>query len=936
MTTCCVFILGCLLNTLCVISFLSPNTLGQGLGGVELGPEGVFRIQDDDPTITKFQVLYPADGDVETLPLEFRVDAEVTSVKQFKAHYEDKLLCVELNGTWRQCTPLSKPIIVFDDLQLGNYTARAFITDDEKRFRYHETRSTTVSIVSESDFEAYVAVMEKHSRDVHPEGENIVEWFRKQKETQVNRSLESDAGVKAIDGYLSGRMNSSTDILVIGVKTAVVENFELRQAIRQTWASTDVLPRDVKVFFIGCVPQLDALETEERNEIQKAIMMEKQTYGDLLTDELDCEDSYADLTNKVKQFMRFVVQSYPQTPFVMIADDNIYLRADRLAADLRKETREQRLYLGQVWDNLLARKQAPVRDVTKRYYVSEDTYPLDWYPPFAFGSHYLLSMDCARFIAKNSERLRGIGAVDDVSVALWLLTIQVHVERTAAFSNLRVNNCEDRLLSIAGLAPLSIRSTHANVVAQRAFCYGLETNHALTDGQSTQYGAVDELELHTFVHDLHGSNYLFVTTVLSTSSKAGVKVSYYPSVETFKAYSRRVCAEARTFLAHAEFKSWMCYAITRNLRTQVHRQFQIAKISGFANGAFLELWRYNLFVADEHAPPLIIAYTTESSYASVVFECIFTTIFERHKRPILVAPEKTLHATYENSPDVFVFSIFDADCDPMSNAICTQMIAHYMQYLDRVNQSKKPTKLMMISGEAIDTQSLDDRVPLLSSVSGLSREKHVYLPVASISFAERLLHTPMALLSPAPLSNSENRRFCAYLYARCERPFRESMFDLLNALEPVDALGKCAGSSRPPDESYNASRYAKWFNDEAVLTYQHYKFVVAFENSAEPGYITEKMVNPLLAGSIPIYLGNSATASYLFNPASYIDCNHFTSLSDCADFVLKVHRSPELYFQMRREPPIRNLAAFHEAFSWHPAIPSQALASHIATMLALN
>ncbi|KAG6595761.1 putative alpha mannosyltransferase [Phytophthora cinnamomi] len=162
---------------------------------------------------------------------------------------------------------------------------------------------------------------------------------------------------------------------------------------------------------------------------------------------------------------------------------------------------------------------------------------------------------------------------------------------------------------------------------------------------------------------------------------------------------------------------------------------------------------------------------------------------------------------------------------------------------------------------------------------------------------------------------------------------REYMFDILNAMEAVDALGVCAGSSRLPDVSYRTSRFSNWYNDDAVTTFQRYKFVIAFENSGVPGYATEKLVNPLLAGSIPIYLGNSTTVSELFNPNSFIDCGRFEKLRDCAQHVMKIHRSPELYEHMRREPPIRNIAAFNEAFSWHPSVLSRDLADKVAKLI---
>ncbi|KAF1790918.1 hypothetical protein GQ600_27127 [Phytophthora cactorum] len=66
-------------------------------------------------------------------------------------------------------------------------------------------------------------------------------------------------------------------------------NFAYRQAIRETWASQTDLPRDVKVFFVGCSRVGDIYNTDERERIEKAIELEKQTYGDLLTHELDCE-----------------------------------------------------------------------------------------------------------------------------------------------------------------------------------------------------------------------------------------------------------------------------------------------------------------------------------------------------------------------------------------------------------------------------------------------------------------------------------------------------------------------------------------------------------------------------------------------------------------------------------------------------------------------
>ena len=46
-----------------------------------------------------------------------------------------------------------------------------------------------------------------------------------------------------------------------------------------------------------------------------------------------------------------------------------------------------------------------------------------------------------------------------------------------------------------------------------------------------------------------------------------------------------------------------------------------------------------------------------------------------------------------------------------------------------------------------------------------------------------------------------------------------------------------------------------------------YKFVISFENSSYPGYTTEKILEPMLVNSIPVYWGN---------PLVYNDFNYRT------------------------------------------------------------
>ena len=59
-----------------------------------------------------------------------------------------------------------------------------------------------------------------------------------------------------------------------------------------------------------------------------------------------------------------------------------------------------------------------------------------------------------------------------------------------------------------------------------------------------------------------------------------------------------------------------------------------------------------------------------------------------------------------------------------------------------------------------------------------------------------------------------------------------------------------------------------------VEFFRRYKFTLAVENTIWPGYMTEKLVDPMFADSIPIYVGDPQ-AQLSFDPRSYIDVARF-------------------------------------------------------------
>ncbi|KAF1781406.1 Glycosyl transferase, family 31 [Phytophthora cactorum] len=901
---------------------------------------GFNRHTWDKDTNTSIEIVYPLDGAVEKAPVAFKTQINlcVDQAEHYSEQYSGKYMCIEtrdVNGaenTTTSCSQIGGGGVVVEHDTPGNFSVSAYIAANAQVASSSDERSwqsNTVyfSVVSGVDFDAQISDQIRQEGKLYPYFNlSIIEWAVQQQHRQDEKLLQrlaQDLNRSDVPMTLQPQGNGEDLILVIGIKTAVVTNFAIRQAIRQTWASKEALPAGVKVFFLGCRPF-------------GKVGDKKLVYGDLLTDELNCDDSYADLPGKIKEFLHFTATKYAQAQYVMIADDDVYVRVDRVVQQLITKTPTLRFYSGQVRaiDNAQKAKVIRRNDGKYRYSLSKEEYPMSDLPPLAIGAYFFLSMDCVEFVSKNRKRLMNMAGMDDMSVALWMLVIQVHAQPFGNLEHLRGGRCTDNLVVLGDLSPLSIRVVHNNLLQRRQLCHGF--NYPLwikpeNLRPSARYSRltyrIETLVFEFSLRDPTTTVGLEVTSIISTDSLAGIKLLYFPALETRFNHFRRMCGLVRLNFPSAARKL-SCHEISRNAQDKLQTYYEDVNGPNFIDLSRVELWRYNLFDTDVNAPPFIVAYTLTAAFSRVLLECLFVSVFAEQKRPLLVIPEKILHLHYRRSPDVFVFSILDGKCNPVSNPASQKMIADYFErYRDHnSNQAasrNRSTQLMMLSGEAWSTDGLDQRVILISTLASANRTKHVYLPMASTSFAERLDHEPKSLLSASESNPGmlEKLKFCAYLYARCDSS-RELMYDLLNALRPVDALGTCAGSSRPPDSTKMASRVAMFYNDDAVRRYAPYKFVIAFENARAPDTSRRRCLS-----------GDSTSVSQLFNPASFIDCGLFDSLQKCAEFVVYVDDSPKLYTRMRQERPVTNMTAYYQAFSWHPAVTSRFMADAVLQYL---
>ena len=127
------------------------------------------------------------------------------------------------------------------------------------------------------------------------------------------------------------------------------------------------------------------------------------------------------------------------------------------------------------------------------------------------------------------------------------------------------------------------------------------------------------------------------------------------------------------------------------------------------------------------------------------------------------------------------------------------------------------------------------------SFSHVPHPRHFRLPIWVLyldppSLVKSAAYDPAAVLAT-------KTRFCGFVVSNPLCRVRNDFFRRLSKYRPVDSGGKVLNTL--------GHRVA---DKRAFLA--ECKFTLAFENESYPGYTTEKVVEPMLVGSIPIYWGD--------------------------------------------------------------------------------
>lgn len=207
------------------------------------------------------------------------------------------------------------------------------------------------------------------------------------------------------------RCLNKTPFLVLMIPVQLQDG-ESREAIRKTWGQKNLVPDVdmVRVFFIGQPAEKDPKHLED---LQK----ESEAHLDIV--QMDFLDTYHNLTIKTIMMMNWLATHCHSARYAIKIDADIFLNLPYLVDYLRNQASKEDYITGSVITD-----GTPRRNQYSKWYLSEEQYPENKFPPYVSGAGYVFSVDLARKIVQASRYVAPI-PLEDAYVGLCLHFLDV-------------------------------------------------------------------------------------------------------------------------------------------------------------------------------------------------------------------------------------------------------------------------------------------------------------------------------------------------------------------------------------------------------------------------------------------------------------------------------------------------------------------------------
>lgn len=156
------------------------------------------------------------------------------------------------------------------------------------------------------------------------------------------------------------------------------DNEKRRKALRETWLTLtkqNKSPLVRHVFLLG---------KSTKSEINKKVENESKMHHDIIQENF--MDTFDNLTYKSRMGMKWVKKNCQSAYMVMKTDDDMFVN---IAAIIRKVIPRYSFKLRNSVGGLCFQNEKPDRYEDSKYYLSTETYPNSYFPPFCSGTGYI-------------------------------------------------------------------------------------------------------------------------------------------------------------------------------------------------------------------------------------------------------------------------------------------------------------------------------------------------------------------------------------------------------------------------------------------------------------------------------------------------------------------------------------------------------------------
>ncbi|MEM7392457.1 MAG: glycosyltransferase family 10 [Verrucomicrobiota bacterium] len=158
------------------------------------------------------------------------------------------------------------------------------------------------------------------------------------------------------------------------------------------------------------------------------------------------------------------------------------------------------------------------------------------------------------------------------------------------------------------------------------------------------------------------------------------------------------------------------------------------------------------------------------------------------------------------------------------------------------------------------------------------------------------LHKELARL---PQPKTAAKPVACFISSSADRSGRSAYLSELMKHIEVDCYGRLSRNAMMEDDRGRESKLA---------CIARYKFTLAFENALGKDYVTEKVYEPLMVGSVPVYMGTSDVGDFLPDAHCVIRTDAFESPRTLAEYLHELDTDEEAYAEYLawKEKPLRD------------------------------